>query len=114
MRVSGVVLVFLCACVLTTFATECIYDPFGECLSPCPPDTYSYSPGCGFDTLSRRTCRAPVARVIGHYCDYSRCDCDATKVWDEVKTKCVRLEECSDQTELNKKETELNKAKEVK
>ncbi|XP_063388955.1 uncharacterized protein LOC134674753 [Cydia fagiglandana] len=112
MRVCGVYLVILCVCILGTLAGECIYGPFGECLSQCPPDTYSYNPGCAGDTLSRRTCRAPVARVIGQYCDYSRCDCDATKVWDEAKTKCVRLEECSDQTEFNK-EAERNKERDA-
>ncbi|XP_047998956.1 uncharacterized protein LOC125236276 [Leguminivora glycinivorella] len=108
MRACGVILVFLCACVWRTYAEECIYGAFGECLSPCPPGTFSYTPGCGYDTMSRRTCRAPVARVIGRYCDYSRCDCDATRVWDEAARKCVLLKDCSDQTQFSKK-NELNK-----
>ncbi|XP_059046115.1 uncharacterized protein LOC131841802 [Achroia grisella] len=95
---ATVVVVSLCAGI--NVKGDCIYDDGGLCLRDCPPDTFSYNPGCIEQTMSQRTCSQPKARAIGVLCDYSRCDCAEPKVWDEAAEKCVLLEDCSDQSKL--------------
>ncbi|XP_013190233.2 uncharacterized protein LOC106134679 [Amyelois transitella] len=90
------VLLFTCA-IYSVVGDECVYDGNGICIEGCPPDTYSYTPSCMEETMSQRTCRAPVARSLGQICDYSRCDCREPKVWDEAEKKCVLIADCSEQ-----------------
>ncbi|XP_049869999.1 uncharacterized protein LOC126369554 [Pectinophora gossypiella] len=88
------------AILLNVECEECIYGSDGLCMEPCPPKTVSYSPGCDEEVISQRTCRSPIPRRIGRYCDYSRCDCENDQVWDEAARKCVILKDCSDQSKL--------------
>ncbi|RVE43402.1 hypothetical protein evm_011939 [Chilo suppressalis] len=77
---------------------DCIHDGNGLCITPCPPDTYTYSPGCQV-VMSQRTCRSPRSRPMGFMCDYWRCDCHKPLVWDKAASKCVMFEDCSDQSQ---------------